>query len=523
MIRRNLVVLSVPLLGLVLAGAIRPGLVPFGQSQDGRRGLRGGRSVSQDVDLATLGKDLTPCPFWTPEVDFSEGDKFYFDPSAAPGGDGSLDDPFQALGVEIARGTIVRCQSDTYTPANSGVVGPGDVCVLLDGNHGRIRFLRYYFADYLGIVAMPGHKATFDRFDMERGQRFFVQGLSYSGKPRWQQDDPGIMTDSGYDDKPNMMRASRDSNGNGVMEYVIIKDCDFSTGSAAEALGWSETAWDSLVCDALYLNRASWVHVQGNTGVALGSFARFGGSSSVTSVGINFVDNRLSHLCGDGFRVSCVDSVFVQGNELRDFYVVNNDHVDIFQAYAPTRNLVIDGNLGYLSTTIDRTPTDFGKNSISGYLFSAPDILSNAIISNNLLYTVGTWTAITVNGAVNTAIVNNTLVSYDLGPSQPTALIRAKKASTNLVIANNIAGSVVVPAGEGIILSNNREFSRDWSGAGFVSYEQNGDPTLFDFTPAVGSILISGADSAYLPAIDFYGTGRPVGLFGDIGAIEAPQ
>ena len=494
-------------------------------------------SDSLRIDLDAIGADLIAGEYWTPTVDFSGGNVYFFDPDATPGaGDGSWTNPFSSLAYEVScDSTIERCDADDYVvdnAANGPVVGPGDVCVLLEGNHGWIRFLRYYNSDYIALVGAPGHDVTFDYLNFERYQRFYVENLSYSGKARYLRADAGTMTDAGYDTKPYMLYARRDSNGNGVAEYVIINDCDFSNGTAAQAAAWSETEWDSIVCDAMLFRYTENVHVQDCTGTALGAFAKFAGSGTdPEAIAIKFskatlINNTYSHLSGDGIRASWGDSLHVVGNTAMDWYVPNADHIDMMQMPRYMNHVIVERNKMFHSTDPSRSPEDFGI--VDGYAAGFSNsyeygAVHNTVFRNNVLL-VESWGGIHVHGGENITIVNNTVVGRDESGTADIPYVRSDSVSVNynasgIVIANNIAGRAQhgIDA-TGVTTLNNIEGIRDFSTIGFTTFTQDGDPTLWDLHLSATSPAIRAGSSTYAPATDYEGNTRPDKVYDDIGA-----
>jgi len=476
----------------------------------------------RDVNETTLGADLIAGAYWTPTVDFSGGTKYYFDPDATAKGDGSIGSPFRALGVEVASdSTIARCDADDYVvdnAANSPAVGPGDVCVLLPGNHGRVEFLQYYFSDYLAIVGVPSGGVTFDYIGMERGQRFYIEGVNYSKKPRSLRADTDTteMGGNDFDTKPYMIAASRDSNGNGVMEYVIVNSCDFSGGTAAQAAAWDSTGWNRNVVDAMHFSRASYVHVQGNTGSVMGAFVKSAGTSGVDNKYVTIINNTVSNISGDGVRVAYADSLHVVGNYFYDFWNVNEDHVDMVQIWAQSDNLLFEQNMMVSNMLASRDPSEYGAGSLHGFVTSGGDVVDDVTVQNNVIYLVDDWEGITFAGGTNVLIANNTVIGDGDADPAPQPLVGCDGTASSFIVANNIYGGLQTVAG--VTATNNIACARDFTYPDFVAYTAQGDFGDFDLHLDVYSPAIRAGSSTYAPATDYAGDTRPDKVYDDIGA-----
>jgi parallel beta-helix repeat protein len=137
------------------------------------------------------------------------------------------------------------------------------------------------------------------------------------------------------------------------------------------------------------------------------------------------------------------------------------------------------------------------------------------VIENNVIMT-DHWHGISLYGAINCRIVNNTVCDLNtVDPGPPWIMITSHKdgtKSTGCVIRNNLStavtndGDATCVADHNIIIKNPDDF--------FVGYQ------TFDLHLKAGCIAIDSGSSALAPAIDITGAPRPFGKAVDVGAYE---
>jgi len=481
----------------------------------GKGGYVGAGGGFQDVNLLTLGQDLIAGEYYTPVVDFSAGTKYYFDPAAGPGGDGSLLDPFQDLETDIAK---VARYGRTGTLTSGGPVEHGDVCVLLEGNHGEVVFNTYYTPGLaggdLGFVGMPGADVQFDYFEAYECMGFYFEGFSFSHKHRQDWDTPGVA----YNEAPEAMYL------HGRTGYpnrrMIINNLQFGSEDLATAKTWEDTvAWNLNVIDALDMNTVAYAHVQ-NTDF---SVCNYGGK--YLNIGpANFINNTYNYIVGDGMQFSNIDSVHIKGVVGKDFYTVNANHVDFIQDWgSSTTNVLIEDN--YLLGSTDLSSFLFTDDRAAQAIFLNGDDHDNVVVRNNVIVT-NTNEGITLATPANDCIIaNNTLTQLSTipdGVSWWTWYPQAKfsgAGATNCYVVNNVSGESSGTI-SGTELNNDEHRNGDFETVGFTSWSEGGDPLTHDFTLTVSSSLVDAGTSTSAPFTDYAGDCRPKNALWDIGAYE---
>ena len=499
----------------------------------------------RDVNEATLGADLIAGAYWTPTVDFSGGTKYYFDPTATTKGTGTADSPFRALGVEVASDSTILHRDaggDTTNLANGPVVGDGDICVLMPGNHGNILFDSFYFDDWLAVVGVPSGGALFDSLGLATVEKVYFDNVYANRRTRQQWAAPG----TGATDVP--IQAALDS-----VDRIIFNNCRFGVEDPAViAATWSDSATFNL--NAVHgiasagTAPSSRLHVQNSEfyGVAGGVRVYYLGDVA------NIIGNTVQYATRTGLLVGSADSVTISQNTSLDLIrsdpaghgngiAVNHSNTSGTSSYG-----LIEKNFIATSTDVTR---GFGYRDASngvgiGISFTNPadaaDVHDNWTVQNNIVVHQG-WGGIQMYDATNTSIINNTLVAQSdssswLTNSNSWPQVKFSGALTaSVVAANNICGTVYwddgADAGE-VTESNNLE-TQILSGSGneldfgvfdFVSWSGatgaavNIDPRTYDLHLDAYSPAIRAGSSTYAPATDYAGDTRPDKVYDDIGA-----
>lgn len=475
-------------------------------------------SAAHELNLFTIGDDIVEGKRWTPQVDFSGGELFYFDPSVPTGGVGTKADPFTDLATAVADNDVIRrfvsqANADAGTPVDNSfknpVMGAGDVCVLMAGDHGKVDFERFFFSDYMGIIRMPGAQATLKSFSLAKGSFFYLEDLVFEERAREDWDNPGTMTRAGFNTAPDYIRIELQS-GNGPVTDVVIKDCILSGGTALEATTWDETTWLTTAVNGIQLDRAHRVHIQGNTGSALNYFIQGGGTDpSPLLYLINIVDNYAEALNGDGFSIGNSVGVYVARNYIAEMYTESDNHVDMIQGHGISKSHWIEDNVFIASTDPSRLPFD---NDFSGIQYTNPD---SVIVENNIVVSSSVGGIKFSQAADSTYVRNNTVISYENSP--PTNLL-FEAASTNTWVYNNVAGNITGAAF--VTDGNNLFYVNDFTNAKFTNYTLGGDPSLWFLLPQSDSPLIDTGNAAQASPQDIRGVLRPQGAADDVGAYE---
>jgi len=432
---------------------------------------------------------------------------FYVDPVLGdPANDGSAEHPWKSLQDVLDDGLIESQGWDTlpYTdagelvPKNPGApVKAGDTIWLRSGYYGDLDITGYYNEADVTIAAADGEEPRFRSITVRSGSHWVLRGLHVSPEyaPTYE---------------PTSLIRLEEHNWQGPISDITVEDCEGR--SVADASSWSASDWDTLACDAIRVDGER-MTVRGNTFRNVDFGISVGASHSL--IERNLVEN----FSGDGMR-GLGDYTVFEANTVKNCYDVNENHDDGFQSWSLGPDGVGSGEVVGITlrgnTIINyEDPNQPHRGTLQG-IGCFDGTFVDWVIENNVVI-VDHWHGITLLGARNCRIVNNTV--YDPngedGAGPAWVLIGAHKdetASTGCLIRNNLAATINVPEGQDVIADHNLTF--DDPLALFL------DPSGLDLRlrPDAEAVDAGSADQA--PAIDILGVRRPRGGGVDIGAYE---
>lgn len=433
------------------------------------------------------------------------GTVFYIDPAAGTiGNDGSATAPWNTLQAVIEGNKIESREPTTYphvagAPLKVKNVGapvkPGDTLVLKAGHHGNVKILKCFNPQYINVIAEPG--ATVAELHLQAGSNWRFKGLTVRPNP-------------GNTIKYNLVHLES-HNWSGPVTNITVDDFTIqSVADAATAWSTNDPAdWNNLSChgimasgDNITLRRNSLKNIDFGITVS-GNYAMVYG-------------NTIENFAGDGLR-GLGNDLFFEYNTVKNCYAVNANHDDGFQSWSingdpPRERVVLRGN-----TIINATdPNQPFKGSVQGIgCFDGWYI--DWIVENNLIIT-DHWHGISLYGARNCRIVNNTAIGQTSGASTGppwVGFFKHKDGSpnSNCVVRNNIARTIQADAGT----TEDHNFRI----SGYATY-----PDIFinhlnlDLRLKPGAAAIDAGSALLAPPIDISGTARPRGTAVDIGAYE---
>jgi len=460
----------------------------------------------EQIDAAAVGADLKAGRNWNPDIDFSDADVYYFDPEATAKGDGSLGAPFRSLSVEADSDSTIE-KRDYATNAvtnavNGPVVGPGDLCVLLGGNHEDISFSNYFNRDWVGVTPMPGHDVRFDSLQLYRGHYFYFEGLKSTRRYRSAWPTPG----TGYDDAPTFVGVYGHSTYDA--HHVVIKDFDIA--STADWSGWSVSDWADRAPNGLKSQYMRKLFVQDNTFYGV-NFGVHNIDSAITEV----VGNRIDGICADGM-ITEADTLSISQNYLANFFDVSTNHNDLIQGYTSSGLTEISVDRNYIIrrvATDDDELGDLNGINFTGGPWERVYLTNNVVIAGRLYY------GLQLNGAVTDCrIANNTAVPiYAYSGTHYGPRVIMDGDAIRCYALNNICRETDLSA-TGVTDGGNVEYG-DPPPTGFVNYEVGTDPSLFNMIPISDTYIGKGV-RAYAPETDYTGRYWETGPVIDVGAYE---
>lgn len=437
---------------------------------------------------------------------YSYSSVFYVDPqNGSISNDGSLSEPWNTLSEVLDSGKIETRMYESkpvtnatpFIPKNSGApVKAGDTLMLYNGYHGKIFSREFYNEDYITIMAKDGHTPKVASLELRSGCKWIVRGLTIS---------PSFATPY---TKTTMLQFSSHS-WTGSSWGCVAEAC--TAYSVLDASGWTKEEWSTSSCNA--------VNVPGNNTVIRDCYflnVNFG--ISVTGDSCLIENNTIKNFAGDALRGLGDYDVF-QYNTIKNCYDVNANHDDGFQSWSVGSDGKVGTGVVYGMVLRGNTIINY-ENPNQPFIGTLQGIgcfdgmFENWLVENNVVIT-DHWHGITLSGAINCVIVNNTVVDLNEDePGPPWIRIGDHKnstLSTGCIVRNNLSKSFNISSKDVIEDHNIKIDNYDDI---FVDYKTK-DLYLKDESPAIDSGSLDKA-----PAFDKNKNLRPFGSRVDIGAYE---
>lgn len=405
------------------------------------------------------------------------------------------------LGNSRNDGSSARPWQSLEAVLESGRVAAGDTVFLKTGYYGGLNLFDRKNSRPITIAAAPGHTPRLSFINIRESSNWRLSGLSISPSHA-----------------PNYLRQPIVSIGPGA-EGVILENS--SIESVRDSTGWTREDWDEKAAVGIGLDGRR-LTVRNNTVKNVNH-----GVVNVASHSI-IRNNSIANFSGDGIR-TLGDHAIIRSNTIKNCYDVNDNHDDGIQSWSrgadgkpgagEVVNVVLSGNI----IIEHENPNHPLRCNLQGIgLFDGMYV--DWLIENNLVV-VNHWHGITVMGARNVRVMNNTV--FTPGPGRPgpawITITRHKNGTPpeNSVIANNLAhsfnlkgfGKSRIPTSRvGVAMRNNDVVSEP-----DLYFE---DAAAFDFRLKAKSPAIDKGSGGFSPKTDLRGAARPAGSGVDLGAYE---
>ncbi|MDI3338675.1 choice-of-anchor Q domain-containing protein [Defluviimonas aestuarii] len=367
---------------------------------------------------------------------------------------------------------------------------------MMSGYHGRLAIVGQKFSAPVVIAPAPGEVAHVNSIMIRDSKNFVIQGLK-------------VWATSANAGTGAMIRSYSDSSD------LAFADLDVrSVSSAGDYLQWSATDWGN--------NRRNGMLIAGDRVTiarnrVTGIYHGIDNSATNSLMEQNIVDG----FAGDGMRSNGNNSI-VRRNKVQNCVQIDGNHSDGFQAFSLGPNGPGSGTLSDL-TIEDNKIFEWVASSTSPIKCTLQGIAmfdgmyDRAIIRNNVI-AVSNYHGLTVAGALNTIVANNTVVHPSgVAGKRPWIKISNHKNGTppqNVTVANNMANNYHVTSdpSRNILGTNNLIVSN--AANEFVSFAAQ------NFKLKSTSQGVDAGNSHYAPSDDIVGTSRPLGKAPDAGAYE---
>ncbi|MBN1361212.1 MAG: right-handed parallel beta-helix repeat-containing protein [Sedimentisphaerales bacterium] len=429
---------------------------------------------------------------------------FYVDPvNGSAGGDGSAEQPWRTIQEVFDAGLVQLQQWDKlrYTEQsvlvvrNTGApVRAGDTIWLRSGYHGELFIDKHYNLGNITIAAEEGHTPCLSSLRIRSSSHWTIRGLTVSAELG----------------EPYRRRTlvDLDSHGwGGPVHDITIERC--AIRSVADVSDWTIEDWNQLACNGIQADGTR-MTIRDNRVLNV----NFGISVNASDSFIR--GNLVKNFAGDGLRGLGERCIF-EYNTVKNCYNVNANHDDGFQSWSrgpegvgtgEVVGVVLRGN-----TIINyEDPNQPFRGTLQG-IGCFDGTFVDWVVENNVVIT-DHWHGITLGGARNCLVVNNTVLDRNnMSPGPPWICVDKHKNGTppvDCVVRNNLATDFRNAAG---VLEENNVRIRD-PAALFV------DPGRFDLHLLPGAAAIDAGSDAGAPRLDHDRIIRPQGTAIDIGAYE---
>jgi parallel beta-helix repeat protein len=323
----------------------------------------------------------------------------------------------------------------------------------------------YYNKNFIAIAAVEEHKPRFRRVHLRSSSHWALKGLYVS-------------PEFGTGKKPRALIDLESHGWRGPIHDILVEGCVLQ--SAEDTSRWSEAQWNELSCSGIEADGTR-MTIRNNRLKNI----NFGISVSASHSLIEH--NTVENFAGDGLR-GLGDHCVFQYNLVKNCYDVNANHDDGFQSWTRGPKGVGSGEVAGIvlrgNTIINfEDPQQPHRGTLQG-IGCFDGMFVDWIIENNVVI-VDHYHGITLGGARNCRIVNNTVIDPNDNRPGPAAIRIGKHKngtpSSGCTVRNNLTSALHVQSGQ---------------------------------------VDAGAADLA--PKADMAGTSRPEGRGVDIGAYELP-
>lgn len=434
---------------------------------------------------------------------------FYIDPvSGSASGDGSTGSPWLTL-EQVVADDLIESRDWNAHPYTSGAtlvaknagapIKAGDTIWLRDGYHGELVLNGYYNTSNITIRAEAGHAPEISRVSIIGARNWVLDGISISPAhaPTYVQQTIITMRHDGFW---------------GPADHLVVRNCDVF--NIDDSTAWTAADWVSNASTAFDV-RSHYTDLIDNTI----RNTRFG--IAVSGDYCNVRGNLVENFSGDGIRGLGDYDVFEYNTVKNALDVGDGNHDDGFQSWSvdaggtvgagTVYGLVLRGNtfINHENPSHPLRTTLQGIGCFDGWF-------EDWVIENNVVIT-DHWHGISLYGARNCRIINNTVIDLYTGTPGPCWIaIQPHKDGTpseDCVVRNNLTNSLNIAGGQTNIVADHNILVTN--PALFFM-----DPATYDMRLLPACAAVDTGSNSLMPNLDADQIGRPYNGINDVGAYE---
>lgn len=387
-----------------------------------------------------------------------------------------------AIGNMTNNGSINSPWSTLEAVFNAGkTFVAGDIIFLKSGFHGSPT-IKGMNSDYITIQPAEGALPTFKSVTFNSASKWIISGFKIS---------PQLATPVIYNYQTKLVSIPASCS------FITVQNCEIYTMTDISSA--SQTDWETKMAIGVSCGAPNCLITKNKIyNISMGIEIQYTGVASVASY--NTIEN-----IGDDATRGLANYCKFEYNTVQNMYVANANHDDLFQAWTggipghteigsdTITGIEIRGNK-FISCTDPNQPLQTATQGIGCF----DGFAKGWIIENNLVCETS-WHGISLYGAINCKIVNNTVV---VNPNQATSTMKpainviAHKNgtySTNNLIRNNLAVTINTNTNAGVIDHN--ILITDYS-KHFVNYSQ------LDLHLIASSTAVKGGLNTSAPLLD---------------------
>ena len=368
---------------------------------------------------------------------------FFVDPvKGSPKGDGSAAKPWRTL-AEVLDPASKLLSTQGHKTANdmpvainaTGPIKPGDVLMLMSGNHGSVKVFNAYNTDFVSVMAAPGQAPVVNELTVNGSAKWVFQGIKFQGE------DPARPTSFANRGLTNLVWVGNSYLGSS--SNVVFTNNSFSTTD--DTSKWSSMDWLLKPYNQALYNYADCLSVVQN------KFYNIMNGIGTQGPHTLIADNTIDKFSNDAIDFQTGD-ITIRGNTITGSVspIFSPLHPDAMQGLTKIVNGIpqVQGNVLIEDNIVIKNKDSGGMatQAMQGIDNFGSGHWTDVIVRNNVVAT-NAWHGITFGNVDRLHIVNNTVLATNPG-SVPTwinvGIVPNSGPTSDVVVRNNLSPQIVV-------------------------------------------------------------------------------